>query len=247
MDSLTISAAAGLRARLESLDLLANNIANSATAGYKADRDAFLPWFSPDAASGDPSPTDVPHLERHWTDHSPGTINRTGDPLDFAIHGRGFFEAETPQGPRWTRAGTFQIDAAGKLRTAEGYAVRVKPPQGRDNYQLNPRLPVEVAQDGTIRQSGAAQGTIEVMDFDSLDPLQKQGGSYFRMDAATLPKPAKSFELKQGYLEGANAGVAESSVRMVSVLRQFEALQKAVAIGAEMNKRAVEDVARPTA
>ena len=244
MDPLTISAAAGMRARLESLELLANNIANSSTVGYKADRDAFLPWVSGEAANGFPEPVESPLLERHYTDHAQGPLTRTGEGLDFAIHGKGMFQAETPQGPRYTRNGSFQIAADGRLQTTEGHVVKVRPPDGRE-FRLNPALPIETAPDGEIRQSGILAGTIEVFDIAELDAANKQGSSYFRLDASSAtPKAYRGAEIKQGYLEGANSGVAESAVRLVSVMRQFEALQKAATIAGEMNRRVIEEVAR---
>ena len=146
MDPLTISAAAGMRARLEALDLLANNIANSSTVGYKADRDAFVPWASGEANAGFPDPTDSPALERHYTDHAQGPLNRTGEGLDFAIFGRGMFQVATPQGPRYTRSGSLQVNRQGKLQTGQGDIVKVRPPDGRE-FRLNPALPVESSSD----------------------------------------------------------------------------------------------------
>ena len=233
-----------MSARLESLDLLANNIANSSTTGYKADREAFIPWTSVDANYSPADPTESPFLDRQWTDHSQGALSRTGEPLDMALQGRGYFEVQTPSGARSTRNGTFHVNTQGKLETAEGYLVRVKPPEGRQ-YSLDPSLPIEIGTDGTIRQGNFIAGVVDIRDFDSLDGLQKQGASYFRMDSGTS-KAAAGFELKQGYLEGANSGVADSSVRLVSVMRQFEALQKAASIGADMNRKVVEEVARVT-
>jgi flagellar basal-body rod protein FlgF len=244
MDPLTISAAAGMRSRLESLDLLSNNIANASTVGYKADRDAFLPWVSEQAREGFPDPVESPDLERHYTDHQQGPLTRTGQSLDFAIFGRGMFQVETPQGARFTRAGAFQVNGQGKLQTAAGHLVKVRPADGR-GFRLNPALPVETTADGAIRQQGILQGTLEIFDFESLDAVNKEGSSYFRLDSDSLtPKLAMNFEVKQGYLEQANSGTAESAVRLVSVMRQFEALQKAATIGGEMNRRAIEEVAK---
>jgi flagellar basal-body rod protein FlgF len=199
MDPLTISAAAGMRARLESLDLLSNNIANASTAGFKADRDAFIPWESSEALSGFPDPTASPDLVRHWTDHSQGPLTRTGEGLDFAISGRGMFAIETPDGTRYSRNGALQINKQGKLQTADGHLVRVRPPDGRE-FKLNPALPVEVTASGEVRQESVLQGTIEVYDFDSLDSINKQGGNYFRIDlSGVTAKLASNFEVKQGY------------------------------------------------
>src|SRR3954451_1263983 len=87
MDSMTAIAASGLRARMESLDLLANNIANASTGGYKADREFYGLYRAPE---GDSDST-MPLIERHWIDPSQGTLHGTGNPLDVALSGRGFF------------------------------------------------------------------------------------------------------------------------------------------------------------
>ena len=203
--------------------------------------------MSEQAREGYPDPVDSPDLERHYTDHQQGLLTRTEESLDFAIFGRGMFQVETPQGTRYTRNGSFQVNRQGKLQTADGHSVKVKPPDGRE-FRLNPALPIETTANGSIRQQGILLGTIEVFDFDSMDAVNKEGSSYFRLDASTLtPKPAASFEVKQGYLEAANSGTAESAVRLVNVMRQFEALQKAATIGTEMNRRAIEEVAKVTA
>ncbi|MSV30267.1 MAG: hypothetical protein EXQ52_16225 [Bryobacterales bacterium] len=88
-------------------------------------------------------------------------------------------------------------------------------------------------------------GRLELSDVKKSESLAKEGGNYFRLtDPAGLTKAA-SAQVVQGGLEGSNAGPAESAVRLVGVLRQFEMLQRAVAMGGEMNKKAVEEVARP--
>ena len=240
-----MAAAAGMRSSLEALDLLANNIANASTAGYKADRDSNRPYVSADASESWPDAVQSPQIERHWTDFSQGALSATGQPFDLAVSGNGFLEVQTPQGARWTRNGAMRVNAQGKLETKEGYPLRVKPASG-NTYQLNPLAPAEITPDGVIRQGGQNIGTIEVMSFDQPTALDKQGASYFRMDMAGITaKLDTASKIQQGYLEQPNGGVSDSAVKLVNVMRQFETLQKAVAIGAEMNKKAVEEVARP--
>src|SRR5581483_11974193 len=97
MDPLTSAAASGMRANLQSLDLLANNLANAQTNGYKLDREFYDMYTSADAvAGGDNDPTRMPDIVKNWTDYSQGSLQQTSNPLDFAISGQGFFAANGP-------------------------------------------------------------------------------------------------------------------------------------------------------
>src|SRR3954447_13601840 len=87
MDSMTAIAASGLRARMESLDLLANNMANASTGGYKADREFYSLYVAPEASGNEPSST-MPLIERPWVDHAQGLLHNTGNPLDLALSGK---------------------------------------------------------------------------------------------------------------------------------------------------------------
>jgi flagellar basal-body rod protein FlgF len=240
MDALTGAAASGLRARMESLDMLANNLANTETGGYKTDREFYSLYVSPDAAGV--APAQMPVIERQWTDFSQGVIRPTGNPLDFALSGKGFFSVDGPNGPLYTRQGSFKLSPAGVLVTTEGYAVRLA--NGRQ-LQTSSDGPLEVSASGDVIQQGQPLGKLAVMDFADTGVLSKQGSNYYRPgDPAITPAAATGVEIQQGKLEGSNVGTAESAVRLVGVMRQFEMLHKAMAIGAEMNKKAVEEVAR---
>src|SRR5579863_6248036 len=100
MDPLAISAASGLRSRMESLDLLANNIANLETGGYKLDREFYNLYTSAEAMTGDADPSTLPVIEKNFTDFSQGTIRNTTNPLDLALQGTGFFTIGSPAGRR---------------------------------------------------------------------------------------------------------------------------------------------------
>jgi flagellar basal-body rod protein FlgF len=224
---------------MESLDMLANNIANAGTDGYKGDREFYNLYVSADAA-GEVLPSTMPLIERPWTDLSQGSLRVTGNSLDLALSGKGFFAVNGPSGPLYTRNGAFRITQAGVLGTSEGYSVRGA--AGRP-IPLQPGQPVDVAADGTVSQNGQAMGRIELADFTAPDALAKQGANYFTAARGVQPSRAAA-DVQQGKLEGSNVGAAESAVRLIAVMRQFEMLQKAVGIGAEMNRKAVEEVAR---
>jgi flagellar basal body rod protein FlgG len=242
MDSLTSAAASGLRARLESLDMLSNNIANASTAGFKKDSEFYSLYVDAEARGGPEQPLlgTMPVVEKPWTDFSQGTLQTTGNPLDVALQGEGFFAVNGPSGTLYTRNGSFHANATGQVVTGDGYPLRLV---GGTALRVQPNTPFQIGPDGAVMQSGASLGRLEVVDLPK-DGILKQGASFFKLlDPKAVP-PASKAEIYQGRLEGANVGSAESAVRLVGLLRQFEALQKAITIGSEMNRKAIEEVAR---
>lgn len=242
MDPLTSAAASGMRARMQSLDMLANNIANTSAPGFKADREFYGLYTSADAADSSSAPQSLPVIERQWTDFSQGALTPTSNPLDLGLSGKGFFVATSPSGPVYTRAGSFELSSQGQLQTPEGYAIQN---QDGNPIVLDSSKPVEIVPDGTIRQDGQDVSRIRVVDFKDSSALSKRGNSYFETSASLRPAPSDA-EVQQGRLESANSQPAESAVRLVGILRQYETLQKAMTIGADMNRRVVEEVAKAT-
>jgi flagellar basal-body rod protein FlgF len=242
MDQLTVTAASGMRSRMEALDLLANNISNSGTAGYKSDREFYNLYVSADADGQ----STLPNIERNWIDFSQGLLKDTGNPLDVALSGRGFLAADSPGGTLYTRNGSLRLSTSGVLQTADGYPLRANTPSGHIQAQIGAGAgAVQIQKDGSVVQDGQTLGSLALADWAKPEALQKQGGTYFRLvDSSLKPAAATGVELLQGKLESSNAGPAEAAVQLVGVLRQFEMLQKAVSLGAEMNHKAVEEVAR---
>jgi len=244
MDALTSSAASGIRSRVETLDLLANNIANASAPGFKADREFYNLYMSAEAAESPDgtNPPTLPVIERQWTDFAQGTITPTHNSLDLALSGQGFFVAASGAGNLYTRNGSFRISSGGQLETSDAHAVldtNGKP------IPLDPARPVDIGTDGVIQQDGSQVAQIAVVNFSDPSLLVKRGSAYFAADlSAITPNPAPDTEVLQGKLEAANSQPAESAVRLVNVMRQFESLQKAMAIGADMNRRAVDEVAK---
>jgi len=240
MDSLTSLAASGLRSRMESLDLLASNIANNSTGGYKADREFYTLYASPEAADTG-MPATMPLIERPWIDLSPGLIQSTGNQLDVALSGEGFLTVQGPNGTLYTRNGNLRLAGDGKLVTPDGYPVRST---SGTPLTLQATRPVDISADGTVSQDGNVVGQLDIADLPPA-AITKQGSNYMRVSnaSAAIGRPAGT-TVEQGKLESSNAASAESAVRLVSVMRQFEMLQKAAALGAEMNQHAIEEVAK---
>jgi flagellar basal body rod protein FlgG len=232
MDPILISAASGMKARMESLDMLANNIANSGTAGFKADREFYNLYQQ-----------ELPVIETQWTDFSQGTVLPTGNPLNLALSGKGFFALNGPSGTVYTRNGNFQISKTNQIGTSEGYTLRNVLDKGNP-MTVDAAEPITIDKDGMVTQGGQQVGQIEVSEIPSAaNGLNKLGNSYFSLNLGAASS-AQGTEILQGQLEQSNVPVAESAVRLVSVMRQFEMLQKAMNLTSQMNKEAIQEVAK---
>ncbi len=242
MDPLSTAAAGGLRSRMESLDMLSNNLANAGTGGFKSDREFFSLYFSPDATDPLNNGADtVPVIERHWIDYSQGVLRDTGNATDFALQGNGFFTVKGPRGLLYTRNGNFRVSAAGVLTTSDGYPVQMT--DGAP-VTLQSNGPLQVNAQGDLAQDGQPLGRLALALFEDPQAVNKQGSNYFYLTDTQARTAASTAEVQQGHLEDSNTGPAEGAVQLVNVMRQFEMLQKALTLGEEMNKRAVEEVAR---
>jgi len=236
MDQLLINAASGMKARMDSLDMLANNMANSGTVGFKTDREFYNLYEQ-----------SLPTVERQYTDYSQGQLLLTGNPLNVALNGRGFLAVNGPTGTVYTRAGTLQISTSNQLETSDGYTLRNILDNGKP-INVNPTQTLTIAKDGTVMQAGQTVGQIEIAQPDSpSDTMKKLGNTYFAMNDPNANVPdATSTEILQGQLEQSNVPVGDAAVKLVSVMRQFEMMQKAITLGTEMNKQAIIEVAKPS-
>jgi flagellar basal-body rod protein FlgF len=244
MDQVAVTAASGMRARLDALDMLANNLANSTTGGFKLDREFYSLFSAHDESQfdGEGSPASLPQVKSQWTDFSQGTLQPTGSPLDLALSGQGFFTVNGPSGPLYTRNGSFQMSPAGVLTTSEGYPVSTV---DGGTIQSQSQGQIKIAADGTVEQDGQTLGQLTVVDFQDRMVLGKLGASYYVNTSKTAkPAPAPDAAVAQGQIEGSNVAPAESAVRLVGLMRQFEMLQKAISLSSDMDKKAFDEVAR---
>jgi flagellar basal-body rod protein FlgF len=226
---------------MEALDIVANNLANTTTGGFKLDRE-FYSLFTAADNEGDSASTKLPLIQKQWTDFSQGVLTPTGNALDLALSGKGFFAVNGPNGPLYTRNGSFQLSPSGQLTTGDGYAVLDTDGQP---IQSQSQAPIEVVADGSVTQSGETLGQLQIVDFPDASLLQKLGNSYFTpSDPKVAPVPAADTTVLQGKTENSNVAPAESAVRLVALMRQFEMLQKAITITTDMNKQALTEVAR---
>jgi len=244
MDNLTIAAASGLRSRMESLDLLANNLANSATAGFKRDMEFYGTYSSSDSSdpvNGGPGSA-LPTVEKQWTDFSQGLINETGNPLDIALEGSGFLAVNGPKGALYTRAGNLKVLPSGQLATSESYPLQSR---SGGTIQIAPNKPITILPDGTVQQSNQPVGQLQIVTFKSTNSLRKMGSTCFEnTDPKNTPAAATDVTVRQGRIEGSNVPVADAAMRLVGVMRQFEMLQKAIGVSSDMDTKTIQEVAR---
>jgi flagellar basal-body rod protein FlgF len=244
MDALTIAAASGLRSRMQSLDLLANNLANAATSGFKRDQEFYGLYSSAESENPNPENPDstLPIIEKQWTDFSPGLIQETGNPLDIALSGNGFFAVNSPSGPLYTRNGSLHVLPTGELADAENHTLR---DSGGGSIRVAKDIDIGILPDGTVSQNGQPVGRIAVVNFKSTNSLRKFGGTSFQnTDVKNVPTAATDMQVQQGKLEGSNVPVAEAAMRLVGMMRQFEMLQKAVGVSNDMDTKTIQEVAR---
>ena len=242
MDQSAVAAAGGLHTRMQALDLLANNLANSSTNGFKLDREFYSLYSAADSDGGE-NPSQLPYVKSQWTDFSQGTLTQTGNPLDVGLTGQGFFVVQGPSGPLYTRNGSFQLSSTGTLVTSDGNQV-----MGTGGpIQTQPGQPIQISANGSVTQNDQPVGQLQIVDFQDRRVLQKAGNTNFVNSQPTaaniIPSDAT---VSQGQVEGSNVVAAESAVRLVSVMRQTEMLQKAISMSTEMNKQALQEVARVT-
>ena len=160
------------------LDVVANNIANINTAGYKADGSLFEEYLA-SAARADKSGDRVSFVRDRgtWHDLTPGPVEKTGNPLDIAVDGSGFLVVQTPRGERYTRNGSMQINATGQLVTSDGNPVIGD--SGPIAFQPTDKN-ISISRDGTISvregnsKVDSARGVLKLVSFDNAQQLQKE-------------------------------------------------------------------------
>lgn len=237
------NSSAGMRSKMVNMEILANNLANINSTGYKRDA-AFteiLKETGLDQINGQPDTNGM--VSRQYVDFSEGSLTNTNNPLDVAIMGRGFFVVETPNGLRYTRDGNFDLTSNGLLVTSEGYPVLGKDGaiQIPEKEKLN-RVKLLINESGEIILDDKPVAKLHIVDFADMSKLSKEGRALFNSTLNPVPiEPVdKLAVVRQGYLEASNVdGIAEM-VAMIEMTRSFESNQKALQAQDETLQKAIE-------
>ena len=237
------AACAGLVAKTQALDLAANNLANVNTGGYKGQVPSFSSVL---AGSGTFSETSLRAvnvfgvLSNSRLDLQQGPIDRTGNDLDLAIQGSGYFALQSAQGSRlYTRNGAFHLSPKGQLVTADGSLVL-----GTQGAIVLPPGKVAVSHNGTISVDGALAGQLRIADFPSSVELTPQGATTFSAPQGT-ERDSQDPNVLQGALEASNVNAVSAAVGLVALQRSMGLLQQALtAFHSEFNRIAAQELAR---
>ncbi|HEV3153017.1 MAG TPA: flagellar basal-body rod protein FlgF [Candidatus Baltobacteraceae bacterium] len=253
------TAAAGALVAEAQADVIANNLANVNTAGFKRtllqvqsapELGVYRMQNDPAAAlgGGTASTPAIQFVGALGTgsqvadtpaDFEQGSLSHTGNSLDLAIQGAGFFTLQTPQGIRYTRDGQFTRDAQGYLVTLDGDRVL-----GRNGPIALQSGNVQIAQDGTVRQNGQSIDQLRVVSFANQQAVRPEGDNRFVDTGNARPAQDAASTVNQGFLEGSNASVVRSMVDLITAQRWFEANQKVIQTQDTTNGYAVQTVAR---
>jgi len=210
--SLYVLAAGGERA-IEQLDITANNIANVNTPGFKKILEEEMSQHVPNNRGDAYNLLVFPRFKATHVLLEQGSLKETGNPLDLAIKGEGFFAVRTKAGELYTRNGHFFIDADGRLVDSKGNPVL---DIADGEIFLDGAKPVTITKDGVVYQGNERVAVLKVVSFDSVSPV---GNSYYRGNGQPLPTEA---EVLQGYLEMSNVDPVKEMVELINAQRRFE-------------------------
>ena len=229
------------------MDTVANNLSNAQTAGYKADTvvsrsfdDLLMERINDPSISTykqvGPTNTGI-HVDQVMIDFTQGVIEQTSRNTDFALIGDGFFEINTPNGTRYTRAGNFQINPNGELMTSEGYRVMGE----NGEIRVNPN-DFSVNNDGEIFSDGVHVNKLRIVDFADKQDLRKEKSGLFIANQAGVS--ANNTTVRQSALEAANIDLNKEYVTMLEIARNTESNQKIIQMMDQTLGRAVNDIGK---
>ncbi|HKA86167.1 MAG TPA: flagellar basal-body rod protein FlgF [Haliangiales bacterium] len=228
-------ALSGAVAQSQALDVVSNNVANASTSGYRAVRVTFGEALT--KAKGMDQRFAV--TQGTVVDATQGTLVQTGNPLDVALQGDGYFGVNAPQGVRWTRAGELRVAADGRLVNADGLEVRgaggkpiAVPPDAAE---------ITIGADGAVSAGDTQLGKMELARFDPKS-MAREGATLYRATAAPV---AGAPEVVAGALESSNINVVRGMVDLIRVSRTFEALHRAIETYKEIDQRTAREIGGP--
>lgn len=239
-------AAAGAMVQQMRLEVLANNIANINTNGYKGEQTIFRVAEETAEPASEPASGEIQSLSPYAPpfetriDFSQGALRETGNPLDVAINGKGFFAVQTPDGVQYTRQGSFSLNEERLLVTPDGYPVL-----GEGGEITIEEGQVEIDFQGGIYINGDEVGRLQLTNFEDLDTLQKVGnGRFLQTDETIVGQPPEETTLSQGYLETANVNPIMAMTEMIETSRAFEAYQKVIQTADEATSTSINTVGK---
>ena len=223
MGETTIINLSRLMALERKLDVVANNVANSDTVGFRARQPTFQEYLSPAKEGEEPSkkerPISLVDAGLSFTDTSRGAIKLTGNSLDIAINGEAYFVVKTEQGDQYTRDGSFTLDGAGRLVTGDGKPVMTE--SGVLTVPLR-EGDITICADGAISNKKGVLGRLRLVSFDGVQSLRPSGANLLRTDRPPVAVRPGSVQLVAGALEKSNVQPVFEMSRLSEMTRSYE-------------------------
>jgi flagellar basal body rod protein FlgG len=237
MSSGKYGAISGAVARMQMLENISEHLAAAKTPGYKKGMVTFAARLGEASSGMATQATNYSRLTRQEIDFSPGHLEPSGDPLDLAIEGDGFFRIQRPDGSfGYARKGNFQLNGDGVLVDSNSLPVMGA---GAGEIVL-PHSDVDILEDGSIWADGEQFGQVGLFRFADTSVLQRAPGDMFVPETGVEPEPHPDPLILQKKLEAANINMMKTMTRMTANLRAFEATQKALKIYSDMGSKAAE-------
>jgi flagellar basal-body rod protein FlgF len=234
------------------LDVIANNMANVTTSGFKAEKSSFEEYLRSNAHDDQFTGIDrrVSFVQDRatWHDFAQGATEQTDNPLDVAIDGDGFIAVQTPNGqPSYTRNGAMQINATGQLVTTDGNIVLgtngpIVLQQGDSDLTISGDGTVTVRQAGNP-QADTIRGKLQIVSFADPQALSKAGGSLFAAPAGVAPQPPGNNRVIQGAIEKSNVSAVGEMTRMIEVMRTYTSIAQMLQQQGDLHKTAIQRLA----
>lgn len=218
------------------MDMVANNVANINTPGFRS-QDLLFKEFVTDPKGQGPAYSMVGDYGQ-FVSSAPGPVQMTGGPLDVALNGPGFFEIATPQGPRYTRAGSFTMNSSGTIVTPSGETVSAGGGSGI-SIPADARE-IVIDEKGNISTDKGIIGKISIVEFANTDQLIREGNGLYRAPANAQPQPAANTRATQGAIEGSNVQGVTEMTRMIGILRDYQSLQRMIQNEHDLQRSAIQ-------
>ncbi|WP_027583107.1 flagellar basal-body rod protein FlgF [Bradyrhizobium sp. Ai1a-2] len=232
------------------MDVVANNIANITTNGYKADRSLFQEFLRSGAHEDNFAPTDrrVSFVNDRATFHdfSQGPTQETKSPLDVAIDGSGFLVVQTPEGERYTRDGNLTVNNQGQLVTQSGYPVLGN--AGPVVFQQTDK-DIAIAADGYVTvlegtgRIDSIRGKLRVVNFAQPQQLLKEGSNLYSAGEGNPAAPDTTSRLRQGFVEKSNVNSVTEMSRMIEITRTYTQISSLLQQQSDLHKSAIDKLA----
>lgn len=233
------------------IDVIANNVANVNTSGFKANKSLFEEYLNTGAREDNFVSSDrrISFVQDRaaYHDFSEGPLEKTGNPLDVSIDGKGFIAVQTPGGERYTRDGSFQINAQGQLVTTGGNVVLgtngpiVFQPTDRD-IKISAEGMITVGE-GIVTQFDSIRGKLKLVKFNNLQSLTKEGANLYSAPAGTVAQADTTSRVNQGFVEKSNVNAVTEMTRMMEVMRTYQSVASLMQQQSDLRKNAIQTLA----